>query len=148
MSPSSAIVVNPMPDSRARRPKGVFSRDMKTWVSWAEEYEEWLPGDPRLPKHTNDGKPRPREAGAVCVRGLFNLEGRGWSPGVQEYRVLRRKLRMRMVDRLLGVRLFDTGWAPRPPQPPHPGLSCVRLAAKRATFLSIRPPPAKPGYAS
>ncbi|WP_449061736.1 2'-5' RNA ligase family protein [Planomonospora algeriensis] len=56
-----------------RRPKGVFSHDTTTWVSRAEKVEEWLPGDPRLPKTTKDGQPWPAGAGAVYVRALFNL---------------------------------------------------------------------------
>ena len=47
--------------------------------AWAERLgktlhsEEYRPGDPRLPKTTGDGKPWPREAGAlVCKVRLFN----------------------------------------------------------------------------
>ncbi|MEQ4724725.1 hypothetical protein [Nonomuraea sp. B19D2] len=40
-----------------RKPKGIHSHDTKAWVSRAEEYEEWLPGDPRLPEEAKDGKP-------------------------------------------------------------------------------------------
>ncbi|MGW2221539.1 2'-5' RNA ligase family protein [Nonomuraea sp. NPDC001684] len=57
-----------------RKPKGVFAHDVKVWAARAEEYEEWLPGDPRLPAHTKDGKPWPREAGAVYVRALYDLD--------------------------------------------------------------------------
>ncbi|MFG6197769.1 2'-5' RNA ligase family protein [Nonomuraea sp. JJY05] len=56
-----------------RKPKGIHSHDTKAWVSRAEEYEEWLPGDPRLPKETKDGKPWPAGAGAMFVRAFYNL---------------------------------------------------------------------------
>lgn len=60
----------------ARKPKGVFAHDVKVWAARAEEYEEWLPGDPRLPPHTKDGKPWPREAGAVYVRALYDPDAK------------------------------------------------------------------------
>ncbi|WP_043636822.1 2'-5' RNA ligase family protein [Nonomuraea candida] len=60
-------------DAGGRKPKGIHSHDTKAWVSRAEEYEEWLPGDPRLPKETKDGKPWPAGAGAVFVRAFYNL---------------------------------------------------------------------------
>ncbi len=56
-----------------RRPKGINSHDTKVWTARSEEIQEWLPGDPRLPSHTKDGKPWPREAGAVYVRCRYNL---------------------------------------------------------------------------
>ncbi|MFC7723422.1 2'-5' RNA ligase family protein [Nonomuraea recticatena] len=59
---------------RERRPKGVFAHDVQKWAARAEVYEEWLPGDPRLPTLTKDGKPWPREAGAVFVRALYDLD--------------------------------------------------------------------------
>ncbi|MGA4990409.1 2'-5' RNA ligase family protein [Nonomuraea bangladeshensis] len=59
-----------------RKPKGIHSHDTKAWVSRAEEYEEWLPGDPRLPKETKDGKPWPAGAGAVFVRAFYNLNAK------------------------------------------------------------------------
>ncbi|MEV7011657.1 2'-5' RNA ligase family protein [Streptosporangium sp. NPDC051022] len=62
-----------------RLPKGIHSHDDKEWTARTIMAEEWLPGDPRLPKKTRDGKPWPRGAGAVAVKGQFNLntpEGR------------------------------------------------------------------------
>ncbi|MER5649708.1 2'-5' RNA ligase family protein [Streptosporangium sp. NPDC002524] len=56
-----------------RRPKGIKSHDTKIWTSRAEVIEELLPGDPRLPSHTKDGKPWPRAAGALYVRCRYNL---------------------------------------------------------------------------
>ncbi|GHE31499.1 hypothetical protein GCM10017673_37790 [Streptosporangium violaceochromogenes] len=63
----------------ARLPKGIHSHDDKQWTALTLVAEEWMPGDPRLPDKTRDGKPWPREAGAVFVKGQFNLatpEGR------------------------------------------------------------------------
>ncbi|MBG0818767.1 2'-5' RNA ligase family protein [Planomonospora sp. ID82291] len=57
-----------------RKPKGIFSHDTKIWTARTEVVEEWLPGDARLPSHTKDGKPWPREAGALYVRCRFNLK--------------------------------------------------------------------------
>lgn len=59
---------------RERRPKGIFSHDTKIWTARTELVEEWLPGDPRLPSHAKDGRPWPREAGALYVRCRFNLK--------------------------------------------------------------------------
>ncbi|MFG1977015.1 2'-5' RNA ligase family protein [Nonomuraea fuscirosea] len=56
-----------------RRPKGIFSHDTKVWTARTEAIEELMPGDPRLPKMTKDGKPWPREAGALYVKCRFNL---------------------------------------------------------------------------
>ncbi|MCK2222088.1 2'-5' RNA ligase family protein, partial (plasmid) [Actinomadura sp. ATCC 31491] len=56
-----------------RKPKGIFSHDTKVWTARTEAIEELLPGDPRLPKTTKDGKPWPREAGALWVKCRFNL---------------------------------------------------------------------------
>ncbi|MET7335944.1 2'-5' RNA ligase family protein [Nonomuraea sp. NPDC005650] len=56
-----------------RRPKGIFSHDTKVWTARTEAIEELLPGDPRLPKTTKDGRPWPREAGALYVKCRFNL---------------------------------------------------------------------------
>jgi hypothetical protein len=53
--------------------KGVSAHDWKTPVSKALEREEWLPGDPRLPKDLPNGDPWPSEAGAVYVKALHNL---------------------------------------------------------------------------
>lgn len=56
-----------------RKPKGIFSHDTKVWTARTEAIEELLPGDPRLPRTTKDGKPWPREAGALWVKCRFNL---------------------------------------------------------------------------
>lgn len=56
-----------------RKPKGIFSHDTKVWTARTEAIEELMPGDPRLPKTTKDGKPWPREAGALYVKCRFNL---------------------------------------------------------------------------
>jgi hypothetical protein len=58
-----------------REPIGVWSHDDKTWVARTEDAVELMPGDPFLAElKTMDGKPWPREAGAVKVEALFNLE--------------------------------------------------------------------------
>lgn len=56
-----------------RTPKGVFGHDWHKWVARTEEIAELLPGDPRLPKETKDGKPWPGEAGGLYVKAKFNL---------------------------------------------------------------------------
>ncbi|GAA2305931.1 hypothetical protein GCM10010149_64720 [Nonomuraea roseoviolacea subsp. roseoviolacea] len=56
-----------------RKPKGIFSHDTKVWTARTEAIEEQLPGDPRLPKKTKDGRLWPREAGALWVECRFNL---------------------------------------------------------------------------
>ncbi|MGW0486177.1 2'-5' RNA ligase family protein [Nonomuraea sp. NPDC003214] len=56
-----------------RRPKGIFSHKTDVWVARTEAIEELMPGDPRLPQVTKDGRPWPREAGALWVRCRFNL---------------------------------------------------------------------------
>lgn len=58
-----------------RDPIGVWSHDDKTWVARTEERREILPGDPFFRDlKTMDGKPWPKEAGAVYVKARFNLE--------------------------------------------------------------------------
>ncbi|MER6830958.1 2'-5' RNA ligase family protein [Streptosporangium sp. NPDC000563] len=57
-----------------RTPKGIHSHDDKQWTARTILAEEWLPGDPRLPDKTRDGRPWPRGAGAVAVKGQFNLD--------------------------------------------------------------------------
>ncbi|GIH95422.1 HK97 family phage prohead protease [Planobispora siamensis] len=62
-------------ESLARRhPKGIFSHDWKKWASRTEVIEEWLPGDPRLPKTTKNGQPWPAQAGALYVKTRYNLD--------------------------------------------------------------------------
>lgn len=58
-----------------REPIGVWSHDDKTWVARTEDAVELMPGDPFFADvKTMDGKPWPKEAGAVKVEALFNLE--------------------------------------------------------------------------
>lgn len=57
-----------------RRPKVILGHDWQKWVARCEEAKELLPGDPALPKTTRDGKPWPREAGALYVKAKFNLD--------------------------------------------------------------------------
>lgn len=58
---------------KSRRPKGIFVHDWGRWVARTEHIEELLPGDPRLPSQTKDGKPWPGEAGGLYVKARFNL---------------------------------------------------------------------------
>jgi hypothetical protein len=57
-----------------RRPKGVKAHDWKVDVARVPYAEEWMPGDPRLPKLGPDGKPWPREAGALVMTFEYNLK--------------------------------------------------------------------------
>lgn len=57
-----------------RKPKGVAHHEWSTPVSKALVVEEWMPGDPRLPKKLADGKAWPAEAGGLYVEMQFNLE--------------------------------------------------------------------------
>lgn len=56
-----------------RKPKGVLGHDWNRPVAKTLAVHELLPGDPRLPRKTGDGKPWPREAGALWVRAQYNL---------------------------------------------------------------------------
>uniref|UniRef100_UPI003F495FB4 GNAT family N-acetyltransferase n=1 Tax=Streptosporangium sp. CA-235898 TaxID=3240073 RepID=UPI003F495FB4 len=56
-----------------RTPKGVHSHDDEQWTARTLIAEELMPGDPRLPRTTRDGKAWPRAAGAVYIKGQFNL---------------------------------------------------------------------------
>lgn len=58
---------------RRRRPKVVWHHALNDPVGRVLHIEEWLPGDPRLPKKTKDGKPWPKEAGALVATMQFNL---------------------------------------------------------------------------
>jgi hypothetical protein len=64
------------PTLAKRKPKGVFSHDWGRWVARTEAVEEWMPGDPRLPTQTREGKAWPSEAGGLYVRMRFNLKSR------------------------------------------------------------------------
>lgn len=58
-----------------REPIGVWSHDDKTWVARTESAVELMPGDPFFNGlKTMDGKPWPKEAGAVKVESQFNLD--------------------------------------------------------------------------
>jgi 8-oxo-dGTP pyrophosphatase MutT (NUDIX family) len=64
---------------RKRTPKGIFTHDWNRWTAKTIAVEEWMPGDPRLPKTQRNGQPWPTQAGALVVKGQFNLgtaEGR------------------------------------------------------------------------
>ena len=56
-----------------RRPKVVDHHSWQNHVGRVLHIEEWLPGDPRLPKRTKDGKPWPEEAGALVATMQYNL---------------------------------------------------------------------------
>lgn len=56
-----------------RRPKVVDDHEWKNKVGRVLHVEEWLPGDPRLPKRTKDGKPWPAAAGALVATMQYNL---------------------------------------------------------------------------
>lgn len=57
-----------------RRPKVVWSHSWTEPVGRVLHIEEWLPGDPRLPKLTKDGQPWPAAAGALVATMQFNLK--------------------------------------------------------------------------
>ncbi|WP_431976076.1 hypothetical protein [Micromonospora haikouensis] len=56
-----------------RRMKGVRFHDWARPVAKTLVQEEWLPGDERLPKALPNGDPWPVEAGALYVKGQYNL---------------------------------------------------------------------------
>lgn len=56
-----------------RTPKGVWSHAWDKPIARTIEAKELMPGDPALPKRTQDGKAWPREAGALMVKMQFNL---------------------------------------------------------------------------
>ncbi len=58
---------------QVRRPKLVFHHDWLRFLGRVLSVVELMPGDPRLPKTTKDGKPWPKEAGAVVAVMQFNL---------------------------------------------------------------------------
>lgn len=57
-----------------RKPKGVSGHDWEKAVAKALEVKELFPGDRDLPKTTATGEAWPRDAGALKVLGLYNLE--------------------------------------------------------------------------
>jgi hypothetical protein len=72
---------------RKRNPKIIKDHDWQQRLGKTLEHEEYFPGDPRLPKTTADGRPWPKEAGAlVCKVRLFNsVEGRNAAERWREY---------------------------------------------------------------
>jgi hypothetical protein len=56
-----------------RVPKCCDGHDWAKPIGVAVECEEWYPGDERLPAQTKDGKPWPREAGALVADIQFNM---------------------------------------------------------------------------
>lgn len=56
-----------------RHPKVVDDHEWKNKAGRVLHNEEWLPGDPRLPKRTKDGKPWPAAAGALVATMQYNL---------------------------------------------------------------------------
>lgn len=58
---------------KKRTPKGIFHHDWHRWASKTLVIEEWLPGDPRLPKTAKNGEPWPVQAGGLYVKTQYNL---------------------------------------------------------------------------
>ena len=61
---------------KTRTPKGVLGHDWSRMVARADQVIELMLGDARLPTTLADGSPWPPEAGALLVRGRFNLSTR------------------------------------------------------------------------
>jgi len=59
---------------KTRKPKGVAHHEWSAPVAKTLAIEEYMPGDPRLPKKMADGKDWPKEAGALWVKSQFNLK--------------------------------------------------------------------------
>jgi hypothetical protein len=57
------------------KPKGVWSHSWENPISKTLDIKELMPGDPMLPKTLPDGRPWPKEAGALWVKTQFNLDG-------------------------------------------------------------------------
>ncbi len=56
-----------------RRPKVIRNHVWAEKAGRVLDIEEYLPGDPRLPQQTKDGKPWPRAAGALVATMQYNL---------------------------------------------------------------------------
>jgi len=56
-----------------RNPKVCWAHSWEHPIGKVLAIEELMPGDPRLPSKTRDGKPWPREAGALVASMQFNL---------------------------------------------------------------------------
>lgn len=61
------------PALKKRWPKVVFHHDFRDFVGGVRHMEEWLPGDPRLPKKQPNGLAWPKEAGALVATMQFNM---------------------------------------------------------------------------
>lgn len=59
-----------------RKPKVCLGHDWNRPIGKTLDIKELMPGDPGLPKATPDGRPWPREAGAIVARALYNLATR------------------------------------------------------------------------
>lgn len=57
-----------------RKPKGIWHHTWTDPISKTLHSEELYPGDKRLPRELPDGKPWPKEAGALLIKMQFNLE--------------------------------------------------------------------------
>lgn len=69
-------------DTLARRKsKGVRHHDWARMAAKTLVQEEWLPGDSRLPKTLPDGSPWPKEAGALYIKGQYNLDTKDGKEG-------------------------------------------------------------------
>ncbi|HEY1176520.1 MAG TPA: hypothetical protein VGF17_10205, partial [Phytomonospora sp.] len=58
---------------KVRRPKVISDHDWPSRAGRVMHVEEWLPGDPRLPKRTKEGQPWPAAAGALVATMQYNL---------------------------------------------------------------------------
>lgn len=58
---------------KARLPRVCLGHDWNRPIGRTVEVKELYPGDPALPATTADGRPWPREAGALWVKALYNL---------------------------------------------------------------------------
>lgn len=56
-----------------RTPKGVWHHSWTDPIAKTHEIKELHPGDPLLPSHLPDGKPWPKDSGALYVKMEFNL---------------------------------------------------------------------------
>ncbi|MEQ7008482.1 2'-5' RNA ligase family protein [Actinopolymorpha sp. B17G11] len=58
---------------KKRKPKVCFAHSWTDPVGRVLHIEEWLPGDPRLPKKAKDGQPWPKDAGALVATMQLNM---------------------------------------------------------------------------
>jgi len=58
---------------RRRTPKFCLNHSLEQPIGRVLHIEEWMPGDPRLPKVTKDGQPWPAEAGALVATMQANM---------------------------------------------------------------------------